>query len=111
MSAPRAIRTMATMIATGKTGKLESRRTAGRGASARTTAVLALIADPRVDHPVEDVDEQVDEHDHASTEQHGRLHDRKVPEGDALVEQPSDPGPGEHRLHDHGHVDHDDQID
>ena len=43
--------------------------------------------------------------------QHDGLDDREVAEGDALVEQPADAGPGEHGLHHHGHVDHDDEVD
>src|SRR5689334_14533030 len=58
-------------------------------------AGLTLIADPRVDDGVEEIDHQVDDHDHGAREQHGGLHDREVAEGDALVEQPADARPGE----------------
>ena len=51
------------------------------------------------------------DHDHGAAQQHHGLDDREVAERDALVEQPADAGPGEHRLHHHGHVDHDDEVD
>src|SRR5690349_1736861 len=92
-SAPSASSTMKTRMATGTAGKLERRRADGRGTSATTTAVLAFIPDPRVDHAVEHVDQQVDEDDHAAAEEHGGLHDGEVAERDALVEQPPDARP------------------
>src|SRR5688572_29632130 len=67
-------------------------------------AGLTLIADPRVDDRVQDIDDQVDDDDHGAAQQDGGLHDREVAEGDALVEQPADARPREDGLHHHGDV-------
>src|SRR6266545_7420857 len=111
-----------TMIAVGMMGKLPTRSAAKRQERVRLAARLPfmaypvhrgslVIADPRVDDGVEDVHEQVDDHDHGAAEEHGRLDDREVAEGDAFVEEPADAGPREDRLHHHRDVDHDDEVD
>src|SRR5215510_2299157 len=74
-------------------------------------ARLAFIADPRVDDGVEHVHDQVDDDDHDSAQQHRGLDDGEIAEGDALVEEAPHPGPREDGFHDHGHVDHQNQVD
>src|SRR6266480_4346647 len=100
-----------TMIAVGMTGNPPVRSAAKRQARLRLWARLPFIADPRIDDGIEDVDDQVDHHDHRAAQEHRRLHHREVTEGDAFVEEAADAGPREDRLHHHGDVDHDDEVD
>src|SRR3990170_8920927 len=99
-----------TRIRVGSRGKPPVRKAASRQATVRPAARLAsalpVIADPRVDHGVEHVHEEVDDHDHRAAEEHRRLDDRKVAGRDPLVEEAADAGPGEERLDHDGALDH-----
>src|SRR5262249_26942829 len=112
-----AVKAMPARISTGTSGNPLSprmssvREVRGTATSERIAMASALQPDAWIDHRVKDVDQQVHHHDHRSAEQNDGLDHGKVAEGDALVEQPADAGPGEHRLHDDGNVDHDDKID
>src|SRR3989338_5614341 len=88
-----------TRIAVGTSGNPSIRKGAARRqARVRVAARLPFIPDPRVDDGVQDVHQEVDDHDHRPAEQDRRLHHREVAEGDALVEQAAHAGPGKHRL-------------
>jgi hypothetical protein len=50
----------------------------------------ALQANAGIDQGVEDVDQQVDQHDHGAADDDDALDDREIAEGDALVEQPAE---------------------
>src|SRR5229473_899478 len=119
-----ATRAMLTRITKGMIGTSPSRaarRAEKRGApgvcdgSGMTSAGMlmasALQPDARIDHGVQDVDEQVHDDDHEAAQDHDALDDWEVAEGDALVQQPPDARPGEHRLYHHGDIDHDDEVD
>src|SRR6266851_618392 len=119
-----ATRAMPTRITKGIIGTSPSRsarmavkrgaRGARDGSTMTSAGVLmasALQPDARIDHGIQDVDEQVHDHDHEAAQDHDALDDREVAEGDALVEEPPDARPGEHRLHHHGDIDHDDEVD
>src|SRR5262245_994922 len=77
-------------INVGSTGKPSSRRGAKReetsAASVCTLMPLTLKPNARIDHGVEDVDQQVDDDDHGAAQQNDRLHHREIAGGDALVE-------------------------
>src|SRR5205809_4404184 len=93
-SAKIAISATATMIAVGMTGKPSARNGAAkRQARVRVAERLPCISDPRVDNGVEDVHQEIDDHDHRAAQQDRRLHHREVAEGDALVEQAADARP------------------
>src|ERR1700693_3164638 len=102
-------------MSTGSSGKpsirMMSKREGRPTASVCRLMPSPLESDARIDHGVEDVNQQVHRHDHDAAQQYHGLNDGEVAEGYALVQQPPDAGPGEHRLHDHGHVDHDDEVD
>src|SRR5919201_262575 len=107
-SAKTAVNVRTTRIRTGNHGRPSRRKAASRQASGSPAArlgaaLLTLIANPRVYDGVEDVDHQADDDDHRAVHEDGRLHDGKVSERDPFVDQPADAGPGEHRLHHHGH--------
>src|SRR6266567_1805824 len=119
-----ATRAMPTRITKGIIGTSPSRaarRTEKRGApgvcdgsgmtSAGMVMASALQPDARIDQRVQDVDEQVHDDDHKAAQDHDALDDWEVAEGDALVEEPPDARPSEHRLHHHGDIDHDDEVD
>src|SRR3954452_6371255 len=74
-----------------------------------TLMVSSLQPDAGVDHRVDDIDQHVDDDDHTAADEDDPLHDREITEADALVEQPPDAGPGEHRFDHDGDVDHVDQ--
>src|SRR6516162_10505805 len=80
------------------------------------TPVRALMgsapqSNARIDHGVDDVDQQIDDHDHGAPHDHHALYHREVAEGDPLIEEPPDPGPGEHGLDDDRDIDHQNKID
>src|SRR5439155_10856917 len=120
-TATKAIPTRITSGIIGTSPSRAARRTEKRGASGvcdgsgMTSAGMlmasALQPDARIDHGVQDVDEQVHDHDHEAAQDHDALDDWEVAEGDALVQEPPDARPGEHRLHHHGDIDHDDEVD
>src|SRR5437868_4201851 len=103
-----ATKAIAPRMNTGTTGKSPSRKrraAAKRGAlggrlrtSAGTAMASALQPDARIDQRIKNVDDEIHHHRHDAHHQHDALHDREVAEGDALVEQPPDPRPGEHRF-------------
>src|SRR2546422_2597591 len=98
-------------MAIGKTGRPSVRKEARRPASVSVAARLPFIADPRVDHGVHEVHREVDGHDHHAAEDDRRLHHGEVAEGDPLVEQPANAGPGEHGLHHDADVHHEHEVD
>src|SRR5229473_5614196 len=90
--------------------------TPGGGVGSRMTSAGVLMAsalqpDAGIDQRVEDVDQQVDDHNHEAAQDHHALDDREIAEGDALVKEPPDTRPGEHHLYHHGYIDHDDEVD
>src|SRR5215470_3323817 len=83
----------------------------------RTTSV---IADARVEHRVEEIDDQIDHHEAGGDEQHTPLHQGIVARLDGPHHHGAEPRPGEHRLGEDGpaeeeahlHAQHgDDRID
>src|SRR5271167_2850205 len=116
-----AIRINGTKIASGSTGNsrahlIERPPTLAnsRGATATAVTLVSSIvetmahllgqANAGIDIGVEDVDDQVDDHDHDPGLHDDALHEREVALEDALVEQPADPGPGKDHLDDHRRV-------
>src|SRR5215510_119071 len=92
-----------TRIRIGITGRPSTRKAARRQATVSPAArlgagALTLIADPRVDVGVEDVDDDVDDDDHGAAQHDRGLHHREVAERDALVEQAADARPREDGL-------------
>src|SRR5216684_1528055 len=96
-----ATRAMPTRITKGIIGTSPSRsarmavkrgaRGARDGSTMTSAGVLmasALQPDARIDRGIQDVDEQVHDHDHEAAQDHDALDDREVAEGDALVEEP-----------------------
>src|SRR2546425_498043 len=112
-----AISTDVRMITHGMSGNPSVRKAARRPArfrvadTGRLCAALPFISDPRVDDRIEDVNQEIGDHDHGAAHQDVRLNDGEVAEGDALEEQTADARPGEDRLHDDRRVDHDHEID
>src|ERR1043165_8618974 len=120
--------TNGTRIANGNSGRARPRRkqrglppappgSGGPTTTARvcspTTAMAYLFAQPdaRIDVGIKDIDRQVDQHDHDAGFHDDPLHERKIALEDTLVEQPSDPRPGENDLNDHRCIDHHDEVD
>src|SRR5919197_751208 len=95
----------------GNHGRFSRLNDARRQATVSVAARLAFIADPWIDHGVQKVHREIDDHDHDAAENHRRLDHRKIAEGDALVEQPTDAGPGEHGLDHDGDIHHEHEID
>src|SRR5690554_3147231 len=62
----------------------------------------SVIADPRVDDGVEEVDDDVHDDEADGDEQDGPLHDRVVAREDRVDEQAADAGPREDGLGEHG---------
>src|SRR5271167_525283 len=123
-----AIRMNGTRMASGSTGNsrahlIERPPTLAnsRGATATAAAFVCSVmsamahllgeANAWIDIRVENVDDQIDHHDHNPGLHDDALHEREVALEDALVEQPADPGPGKDHLDDHRRVDHDDEVD
>src|SRR5690348_16200769 len=73
--------------------------------------MLPCKPDTWIDVGVEDVDNQIDQHEHDPGFHDDALHKREVALENALVEQPSDARPGEDDLYYHCGVDHHDEID
>src|SRR5260370_13587925 len=119
-----AITTNGTRIASGKTGSSRASRSHRRPppaarVPARTTslcsvtkAITYLPGQPEagVDIGVEDVDDQVDHHDHNAGLHDDSLHEREVALKNALVQEPADARPGKDHLDDHRRVEHDDEV-
>src|SRR5690625_5083410 len=76
-----------------------ARRTRGSGRCG-SCGWWSVIADPRGDEPVDDVDEQVDEYERHGEEQYGALHDRVVTRRDGVDEHAAPARPGEHGFRD-----------
>src|SRR5262245_19679471 len=56
---------------------------------------LLSIANPRINVGVENVHDQVDTNNRQASHEYSGLHDWKIPERDAFIGQPANPGPGE----------------
>src|SRR5947209_14332704 len=106
---------MPARIKTGSSGKPSSRMKTEREGrlttSERILMASSLQSYARIDHGIENIDQQVHRNDHGAAQEDDGLDHGKIPESDSLVEQPPDAGPGEHGLYDHRHVDHDHQVD
>src|SRR5436190_2190677 len=91
--------------------KISGERGAGLFGDIRHRFYLPGQADAGVDVGVEDVDRQVDDHDHDAGLHHNALYQREIALEDTLVEEPADAGPGEDDLDDHRGVDHHHEVD
>src|SRR5437667_10933913 len=76
-----------------------------------TMAHLFGETDAGIDIRVENIDHEVDDHDHDPGLYHDPLHEGKITLEDAFVEQPADAGPSKDHLDDHRRVDHHDEVD
>src|SRR5690242_18086364 len=118
-SANTAASTNGTRMSSGRSGNSRTQRRARLGARTSITCGAVVVAmaslsgepDAWVDVGVEDVDQQVHEHDHDAGEHDNALHKREIALEDALEQQPADAGPGEYHLDDDGGVHHHDQVD
>src|SRR6185437_7065040 len=118
-----AISTKGTRIASGSTGTSRPMRkrfspppstlTRGFVGWRRVVDMGTLSGEPDawIDIGVEDVDEEIDQHDHDPGFHHDALHKREVTLEDSLVQQPADAGPGEDHLDDHRCVQHHYKVD
>src|SRR5262249_20981851 len=89
----------------------ESRRRR-RGATATSTAVSSTaMADPRVEHGVEHVDREIEQHEADRDEQHDALQDDEIPRVDGADQQATDARQREDRLHDDRAADQPPDVD
>src|SRR5690242_8690321 len=105
------MRTNGTRITSGNTGNCRARPvqrrptlTNSRGTSAITAVVVKSVvstmahlsgnANAGVDVRVEQIDNQVDQHDHDAGLHDDPLHEREIALEDPLIKQPADAGPG-----------------
>src|SRR5262249_8365954 len=68
----------------------------------RNTRTTSVIADTRVEHRVEEIDDQIDHHEGGGDEQHAPLHQRIVARLDGPHHHGPESRPGEHRLGEEG---------
>src|SRR5713226_1637139 len=88
------------------------RRRRRRGATAASSAASsAAMADPRVEHGIEHVDREIQQHEADGDEQHHALQDDEVARIDGADQQPADAGQGEDRLDDDGAADQAADVD
>src|SRR5665811_1886604 len=74
----------------------------GHGAwSGWIASIASLHPDSRIEQPVAQVHQQVDEDETRGNEQDGNLHQRIIPLVDRIDQQPADPRPAEHGLDDY----------
>src|SRR5215475_10806426 len=115
-----------TRMATGNTGNCRARlvqrpgtfpnscATADTG-EARVSSMVETMAhlfgqaNAGIDVGVEEIDDQIDHHDHDPGLHDDPLHEREIALEDTLVKQPADAGPGKDHLDDHRCVDHHDE--
>src|ERR1700730_10821643 len=117
-----------TRIAIGSTGTCRARPAQRPGtlansrgptaiAEARVSSMFETIthllgqANAWIDVGVEDVDNQIDHHDHDPGLHDDPLNEREIALENAFVKEPADAGPSEDHLDDHRRVDHDDEVD
>src|SRR5918995_3286073 len=120
-SAETAVKTSAARIRRGKIGTLcrmeanfshrENSKDCVAKVSLVATAWLGSITNPRIDVGIQNVHHEVDADEHHPAHEHSRLDNWEIPEGNALIQQPSNAGPGEDRLYHHGDVHHQHQVD
>src|SRR5687768_17415426 len=120
-SAETAVKTSAARMRRGKIGTrcsveriffhLENSKDCAANVSLVATAWLGSITNPRIDVGIQNVHNEVDADEHHPAHEHSRLDNREIPEGNALIQQPSDAGPGKHRLYHHRDVHHEHQVD
>src|SRR5215468_7919289 len=72
---------------------------------------LSHQPDAGIDVSVEDVDQEIDEHNHDAGQYDNALHEWKIPLKDTLKQQSADARPCEHHLDDDRGVHHHHQID
>src|SRR5258706_6858098 len=77
-------------------------QSSGARRSGRTGVRSSLTADPRVEEPVREVDDQVDDDEGQREDQHRALQQDVVAREDRLHHQPAEPGPREHGLGEDG---------
>src|SRR5690625_3536827 len=58
----------------------------------------SVITDPWVDHPIQEVDDDIDEDESDGDQQHGALYDGIIPRKEGVDQQAPDAGPVEHRF-------------
>src|SRR6266436_2173212 len=117
-----------TRIASGSTGNCRAIPTQSPGtlvnsreptaiAGTRVSSTVEIMAhllrqaNAWIDISVEDIDDEIDHHDHDPCLHDNPLHEREIALEDPLVEQPADPGPSKDHLDDHRRVDHHDEVD
>src|SRR5262249_31330383 len=66
------------------------------------TSGLAVVADAGIDHRVEQVDDEIHEHEHHRHEHHAPLHRSEIPRLYREQKPAPQPGPGENGLGDDG---------
>src|SRR5690606_39420141 len=74
---------------------------AGTASESVTEPPMSRVADPRVEEPVEQVDDEVEQYEDQGHGQHGSLHEREVAGEDRVHGQAPEAGPGEHGLRQH----------
>src|SRR5438876_1129928 len=98
-SASAAAATISAIHAAASQNTLPSRRRQGIGAIAGSTAASnTAMADPRIEHGVEQVHDEVQQHEADRDQQHDALQDDEVARVDRADQQPADAGQGEDRL-------------
>src|SRR6266545_3168569 len=85
----------------------QSRRARAAGPGRSTAGCSAAISAPRtvldarVNQAVEQVHDEIDQHEQRRDQEYDRLHDRVIAARDRVQGEGADPGPGEDLLHDH----------
>src|SRR5271169_5252594 len=80
-------------------------------ATRSTSTSSAAMADSRIEDAIEDVDNEIDQHERRCDEQHHALHDHKVASVDRADQQPADPRQGKDRLDQYRTTDQPSDID
>src|ERR1700674_5048114 len=95
-----AARTTTAIQAAAAQNKLVRRRRGATAASSSASSVAsnAAMADPRVEHGIEHVDREIQQHEAHGDEQHDPLQDDEVARIDGADQQPADAGQSGHRL-------------
>src|SRR4029450_8584674 len=94
-----AARPISTIQATAKMNSAPTRRWRRTGeATTVSSSSSTAMADPRIEHGVEHVDDEVHHHEARGHEQHHALQDDEVAGVDGADQQPADGGQGEEGL-------------
>src|SRR5499426_2724950 len=112
-SAKAAARTMAAIQPTASQNSRPNFDNRDKTSTVAAPAISALtrMSNPGIEHGVEEIDKEIDDHKARRHEQHHALQDHKVAGVDGPQQQPADARQREHRLHDDGAPDQATDVD